>query len=184
LSLRTFLGILIAFAGAVIIIGKPWQASASDQMVTGSLLIILDVFCQVISTLIFKPLLKRVHPYQVTSLHLLWGILPIIIYSLPRLGALSPDKAGEAGYLAILFNVLLITAANVLFFIGLKKKKAQEVGVFTYIRPVAAAIAAWFILSEVPSQRVLIGGALIFLGIYYAEIRKPKSTNLNPKTGL
>lgn len=174
LSLRTFLGILIAFAGAAIVIGKPWSASASPEMVTGSLLVVLAVFCDVIETLIFKPLLKRVHPYQLTSLHLLWGIVPIAIYSIPHLSALSPSRAGRDGYWAIFFNILLITVANCLFMYGLKIKKAQEVGVFSYLHPIAAATAAWFILSEVPSQRAIIGAILIFLGIYYAEIKKSR----------
>jgi len=172
LSFRTFLGILIAFAGAAIVIGKPWEATASDQMVTGSLFVVLAVFCEVISTLMFKPLLKRIHPYQLTSLHLIWGIIPIAIYSLPYLYALSPGRTGRSGYLAIFFNIVLITIANCLFYMGLRKKKAQEVGVFRYLHPMATAIAAWFILSEVPSNKVIIGAILIFLGIYYAEVKR------------
>jgi O-acetylserine/cysteine efflux transporter len=172
LSMRAFVGILIAFAGAAIVIGKPWEATASNQMMMGSLFVVLAVLCEVISTVMFKPLLKRIHPYQLTSLHLIWGIIPIAIYSLPHLYSLSPDRAGKSGYLAIFFNIALITVANCLFYFGLKKKRAQDVGIFRYLHPVATAIAAWFILSEVPSQKVIVGAALIFLGIYYAEIRK------------
>lgn len=174
LSLRVFLGILIAFAGAAIVIGKPWDASGSNQqMAAGSLFVVLAVLCDVIETLVFKPVLKRVHPYQLTSLHLLWGILPIAIYSLPHLSALTPSRAGSNGYWAMFFNIVLITIANCLFYYGLKYKKAQEVGVFSYLHPIAAATAAWFILDEVPSSKVIIGATLIFLGIYYAEIKKP-----------
>lgn len=172
LSMRTFIGILIAFAGAAIVIGKPWEATESNQMILGSLFVVLSVLCDVIATLMLKPLLKRVHPYQLTSLHLIWGIIPIVIYALPHLASLSPDSAGKSGYMAIFFNITLITVANCLFYVGLKKKKAQEVGIFRYLHPVATAIAAWFILAEVPNQRVVIGAALIFLGIYYAEIRR------------
>jgi drug/metabolite transporter (DMT)-like permease len=173
LSLRTFIGILVAFAGAAIVMGKPWEAAASDQMLIGSLLVVLSVFCNVIGTLIFKPLLKRVHPYQLSSLHLIWGAVPIAVYALPYLYVLAPGKAGQAGYMAILLNIVLITIANCLFYYGLKEKRAQEVGIFTYLHPMATAVAAWFILSEAPSQRTIFGAALIFLGIYYAEIRKP-----------
>jgi len=172
LSMRTFVSILIAFAGAAIVIGKPWEATASNQAMLGSLFVVLNVLCDVVATLMFKPLLKRVHPYQLTSLHLIWGIIPIAIYSLPHLSSLSPSHAGKSGYLAMFFNVALITVANCLFYVGLKKKKAQEVGIFRYLHPVATAIAAWFILAEVPSQKVIVGAILIFLGIYYAEVRK------------
>lgn len=174
-SLQTFLGILIAFAGAAVIIGRPWDSSGTNhEMAAGSLFIVLAVLCDVIETLVFKPVLKKVHPYQVTSLHLLIGIIPVAIYALPHLSALSPDQAGREGYLAIFFNIILISIANCLFLYGLMIKKAQDVGVFKYLHPIAAAIGGWFILSEVPSQKVIAGAILIFLGIYYAEIRKPK----------
>lgn len=181
-NLRTFLGILIAFLGTAVIIGKPWSSSGTDQyMLTGSLFIVLAVLCSVIAILIYKPILKRVDPYQVTSLHLLFGIVPVAIYSLPHLSALSPDQAGKNGYLAIFFNIVLITTANCLFMYGLKIKKAQEVGIFGYLHPIAAAIGGWFILSEVPSKKVIIGAILIFWGIYYAQIKKAnkKSTSVH-----
>lgn len=173
-SLKTFLGILIAFAGAAIVIGKPWSSSDNQYMLTGSLFIVLAVLCNVIATLIYKPILKRVDPYQVTSLHLLFGITPIAVYALPHISALSPDRAGSTGYLAIFFNVALITVANCLHMYGLKIKKVQEVGVFGYLHPVAAALGGWFILSEVPSGKVVVGAIFIFIGIYYAQIRKPR----------
>ena len=143
-----------------------------NQMIIGSLFVVLDVLCNVVSTLMLKPLLKRVHPYQLTSLHLIWGVIPIAIYSLPHLAALSPGSAGKAGYLAIFFNIVLITVANCLFYIGLKQKKAQAVGIYKYLHPVATAVAAWLILSEVPSHKVIVGAILIFVGIYYSEVRK------------
>lgn len=172
-NLRTFFGILIAFLGAVVVIGKPWGSGADQYMITGGLFILLAVLCSVIAILIYKPILKKVDPYQVTSLHLLFGIIPIAIYSLPKLQALSPSLAGREGYLAIFFNIVLITIANCLFMYGLKIKKAQQVGIFGYLHPIAAAIAGWLILSEVPDKKVVVGAVLIFLGIYYAEIRKP-----------
>lgn len=179
LSLRTFIGIMISFTGAVVVIGKPWEVSDSNQMAVGSIFVVLAVLCEVVSTLMFKPLLKRIHPYQLTSLHLLWGIAPIFIYSLPYMYVLSPAHAGANGYSAMFFNIILITIANCLFYYGLKKKKAQDVGIFRYLHPVATAIAAWFILSEVPSQKIIIGAVLIFLGIYYAQIKHPTKKHQN-----
>lgn len=175
-SLRTFVGILIAFAGAAIIIGKPGDFTdvSQERMAIGSLLVVLGVLCNVTATLIFKPILKRVHPYQLTSLHLLWGVLPIALYSLPQLHTLNLNTAQKSGYIAMFFNIMLITAANCLFMYGLKYKKAQEVGVFKYFYPIAATIAAWFILAEVPDKKVIVGATLIFLGVYYSQIKSLK----------
>lgn len=173
LSLRTFLGIMVAFAGAAIIIGKPWDASGSSQdMAIGNMLIILNVFCDVTGTLISKSVLKRAGTYQTTFVHLFAGIVPIAIFSLQYLYALAPSHAGRNGYLAVLFNIIIITFANCLFMYGLKRKKAQEVGVFTYASPVATIVAAWFILSEKPTVKIIGGAMLIFLGIYLAQVKQ------------
>lgn len=170
LNLRTFAGILVAFAGAAVLIGRPWQAGHQNEGV-GALLIILSVLCDVTATLIMKPVLARASSPQVTFVHLSVGILPITLYSLSYLPSLDYSAIGKQGLIAIIANILLITAANILFMFGLKYRKAQEIGIFQYISPVATFIAAWFILSEKPDMSLLIGAPLIFLGIYLA-IRK------------
>jgi drug/metabolite transporter (DMT)-like permease len=171
INLRTFIGILIAFVGAAIVIGKPWGAGSSPEALTGNLLLVLSVFCDVMGTLICKPILKRAGFYQVTFVYLLAGILPIVVFSLQDVYALSPSRAGRDGYLAMAFNILAITAANCLFMYGLKHRKAQEVGIFQYIHPIATVIAAWFILAEVPNMKLIIGAIFIFVGIYLAQIK-------------
>ena len=56
---------------------------------------------------------------------------------------------------------------------GLKHRKAQDVAIFQYIHPIVTAIAAWFILAEAPDKKLVIGGLLIFVGIYLAEFAVP-----------
>jgi drug/metabolite transporter (DMT)-like permease len=175
MSLKTFVGILIAFAGAAIIVGIPWNSAGSSQVLaTGNLLIILSVLCDVVGTLICKPILKRAGAYQVTFIHLLTGILPITVFSLRYLPDLSPARAGKNGYVTMTFNILAITLANCLFMYGLKHKKAQEVGIFQYIGPIATIIAAWFMLAEVPNGKIIIGAAFIFVGLYFAEVKSAR----------
>jgi drug/metabolite transporter (DMT)-like permease len=179
MSLKTFLGILIAFAGSAIVIGKPWDiASTNSDVLTGNLLIVLAVFCDVIGTLIAKSVLKRVNVYQVTFITLLVGILPVAVFSIQYLYALSPSHAGKNGFLAMGFNIVAITFANYLFMYGLKHRKAQEVGVFGYVHPIATAVAAWFILAEVPDKKLITGAVLIFIGIYLVEVKLTRNVRL------
>ncbi len=182
MSLKTFVGILIAFLGALIIIGKPWQSSVAGQtVVIGSLLVLLDALCGVTETLMLKPVLKRVEPNQLTSINLFVGTLPVAIYSLQYLDHLSPTQAGRNGYMAMGFNIVAVAAANCLFFYGLKHKKAQDVGIFDYVHPIATGTAAWFILGEVPNKNIIIGAGLIFWGIYWAEVSKSTGLKLRHK---
>jgi drug/metabolite transporter (DMT)-like permease len=171
MSLRTFLGILIALVGGAIVLGKPWDVASTNQAMTGNLFIVLSVLCDVVGTLVCKPVLKRAGTYQVTFIHLFAGILPVAIFSIGSLGSVSAESIGRNGFLAIVFNILAITGANCLFMYGLKRRKAQDVGIFSYIHPIVTFIAAWFILGEKPETRVYIGAILIFIGIYFTEIK-------------
>ncbi len=172
ISLKTLVGILIAFAGAAIIVGKPWDIQGSNNSVAiGNLLIILSVTSDIIGTLVTKTVLKRGGMYQVTFVHLFAGILPIALFSIPYLYALAPAHAGQNGYIAMVFNIFAITLANCLFMYGLKRKKAQEIGAFTYVSPLATIVAAWLILDEKISLKVAGGALLIFIGIYFASVK-------------
>lgn len=173
---RTFWGILIAFSGAAIIIIQPWQSGTHNEIL-GILLIILAAFCDVIGTVILKPVVSRSNSYQVTTMHLFIGTAPIAAYTLLNLPSINLKDFGRTGWIAIILNIIAISFANVLFYFGLKYRKAQNTGIFQYVKPVAALIAAWLLLNEVPNKQLFIGSALIAIGIYFAErdaIRKLK----------
>ncbi|MFI5271024.1 MAG: DMT family transporter [Candidatus Saccharimonadales bacterium] len=168
---RTFWGIIIAFAGAAIVIMQPWD-SGSSNVTVGMLLIILAAFCDVIGTVILKPIVTRSNSYQVTSMHLFIGAAPIAIYALLNLSSVDFKAFGKAGWAAIAFNILFITFANVLYYFGLKYRKAQDTGVFQYVYPVGSLIGGWLILNEIPNIRLAIGSLFIVGGIYVAEFYK------------
>ena len=173
LSLKTFVGILISFAGAAVIIGKPWEAAVVGQsVVIGNLLLVLSMLCGVIGTLICKTALKRGGSYQVTFIHLFVGILPVALFALPYIPTLSVASIGRTGFIAMTYNILAVAIANAFYMYGLKLKKAQVVGVFSYIHPVVTAVAAWIILAEVPDKKIVWGALLIFAGIYLAEVKR------------
>jgi drug/metabolite transporter (DMT)-like permease len=165
---RTFWGILIAFAGAAVLIGQPWQSGSNNESM-GILLIILAAFCDVIATIMIKPIVSRSNSYQVTSLHLFIGAAPIAVYALYYLPSMSLKTIGKSGVIAIIFNIIAIALANALFYFGLKYRQAQNTGIFQYVNPVATFISAWIILGEGPNERLIAGSILIVIGIYFAE---------------
>jgi len=179
MSLKTFVGILVAFLGAALVIGEPWQVSSANQnQLIGSLLVVLAVLCDVVATLIYKRVSKRVGAYQLVFIQLFWGGLPVAVFALKYLFDQNSLHIGRIGLLAIIANITLITIANCLFMYGLKRRKAQSIGIFQYIHPVITAIAAWFILSEAPSVKLIPGAALISVGIYLAEMHLSRKHHL------
>jgi drug/metabolite transporter (DMT)-like permease len=173
MSLRSVVGVIIAFAGAAVIIGEPWQVSFNNQtVILGNILFFASMLSGVIADLIFKPILKKFSPYQITFLCLFIGTLPIIPFALMQLKTWSYHSITPDGYAALIYGIIAMPLANLFFYYGLKYKQVHRVAIFSYITPIVIVIAAWFILAERPSLKFILGAGLAFLGIYLAEFHK------------
>jgi len=175
MGLKAIIGVILAFAGSAIIIGKPWEVSLNGSTVLlGNVLFLVFVLSGVISTLIAKPILSKIGSYQATFLLLFIGTLPIVPFALMRLRDWSFHSITPGGYTALIYGTIALPLANLFFFYGLKYKRAHNVAIFEYIEPVVVIIAAWFILAERPSAKFALGAGLVFLGVYLAEVRLPR----------
>lgn len=172
MKLTTFFGILIALAGTIVIIGRPEATDANT--LTGNLFIVVSVFCGAIGTIICKPLMKKVSDSQATFMSLFPGIVPVAIYALTQLPKWDMTTTSSRSITGLIWSTIAVIFANYLFYYGLRYKRAQETGIYQYIHPTVAIIAAWFILGERPSPGFVLGAALVFAGIYFAEIRRTK----------
>lgn len=172
LSLKTFIGIIVALAGSLVIIGKPWEGGGATEL-TGNLLIVTAVFCTTVSTLICKPLTKKTGSYQLTFMNLFPGIVPIVIYA-AFFGTWDIDATTTTSLYGLIASTVVIIIANFLFFYALRHKKAQSTGVYQYLDPLAAIVAAWFLLAERPSPTFALGAGLVIVGVYITEMHASK----------
>lgn len=176
MGLKTIAGVAIAFAGAAVIVGRPWEVDLSDPTVLlGNVFFLVAVLSGVVSTLIAKPILGKISSYQATFLLLFVGILPLVPFAIMQAvkdGGVHGVTTG--GYVALIYGITGVSLANFLYFYGLKYKNAYSVGIFDYIEKVVIIIAAWFILAERPSLKFALGAALTFIGVYLAEAKLPQ----------
>lgn len=179
---KTFLGILIALAGSVIIIGRP-ESSGIDNLV-GNLFIVISVFCSAINVIICKPLMKKASDYQVTFMSLFPGIIPVAIYALTQLHTWDISATTARSVQGLIYSTVAIVIANFLFYYGLRYKKAQKVGAYYYIQPMVTIIAAWLVLAERPSPGFILGTVSVFAGIYLTEARRSKRRLVHHTKGL
>lgn len=179
ISLRTFIGICMAFLGALIIIGEPWSLNSTNQEeIIGNLLIVISVFCNVVSTIICKPVAKRVDSYQLTFMNFVPGTIPILIFSLTQIQHWEIGQTSTASWASFATSILAVVIANIAFFYALRYKKAGEVGIYQYIDTVATIVAAYFLLSEVPTPKFITGAILVCIGVYVAEfLRESRRKN-------
>ncbi len=68
--------------------------------------------------------------------------------------------------LLVILGFFHTAVAFVLFFEGLKKVKAQHVGIISYFEPLSAVIFAFLFLQEIPTLYTIIGGSMILVSSY------------------
>lgn len=175
ISLKTFIGILIALAGSAIIIGKPWEVTFSGQTVLlGNVLLLVAVLADVLATIIAKPVLKKMSSYQATFLYILPGVLPLAGLAFTQLHGWSVHDVTRSGWYALTYGIVGMFMANLFFIYGLKHKKAHSIGVYQYLQSVSVVVASWVILAERPSLKFAVGAALVVVGAYWAESKPPR----------
>ena len=169
LSVRTFVGICIALAGSLIIIGKPWAGGGSGSELVGNLLMVIAVFCVTISVIICKPLAKQMSIQQLSFLYMFLGIFPIAIYAFKQFHGWDIASTTASGWWGLVGSILSVVLAKPLFFFALKHKKAMDTGVYQYVESVATIVIAWILLAEKPSTTFILGAVLVFAGVCLAE---------------
>jgi len=174
-KLKVLSGMLIALIGVLFIILSPLILDGKKFMigaVEGNLFILLATFGSVFQTSIGRDVLKKVNALQVSAITFLFGSLTFIPFIPREFASWNISFLNIAGWTGIIFGVFFSSAlAYFLFYYGVSCLKAQEVGIFTYIDPIAAIIIAAPLLHEYPNIFYLFGSFLIFGGIYFAEGR-------------
>lgn len=174
--LKVFSGMILSLIGVLAIIFSPILFDGKVfpiGEVQGNLFYLIAAFSLfVLDPLIKKDLLKRVNPFIVTYFGFLIGSLPFIPFMLGELRSWSFADLNINGWTGIIFGVFFSSAlAYFLYNYGISKIRAQEIGIFNYIDPIAAVMVAAPLLGEYPDIYFVIGAILVFGGIYLAEGR-------------
>lgn len=172
--LKILTGTIISLLGVMIIIGQPLLSIQIDSKVLlGNLFFLLATFGAVGHAIFSKELLIKYKAVSITFWSFFIGsltFLPFFIGENLKQNFLS--TLDMRGIIGLVFGVFLSSLlAYLLFEWGLAKIPAQEIGIYTYIDPVIAALIAIPLLGEKITALFVIGSILIFLGIYIAEGR-------------
>lgn len=174
-KLKVFAGMLLSLIGVLLIILSPMLLDGKNLMfgeILGNIFIVIATIGAVVNTIVNKNVLSRVNPYVVTCISFLFGSLTFFPFTIYELQSWSFQNLNIHGFTGIIFGILFSSAiAYFLFNYAMTKISAQEVGLFTYIDPVAGILLAIPLVQEYPNLYFIIGSVLIFGGIYIAENR-------------
>lgn len=167
LTRRNVAGIVIALAGAAIVIGRGDPlALLRGGLGTGELTILGCVASWSAFTLVAKRLMAGLSPLAITVYASLTGTLMLAAATLAEGAALVP-QASPSAWAALAFLGAFGTAvAFVWYNDGVRRLGAARAPVFINLVPVFAVVLGALLLGERIDASMLAGGALVLVGVY------------------
>ena len=170
---KVLIGTIVSLVGILIIMFRPFAVGGFTGLVLGNLLIFISMLCGIAQTLILKKLMNKNEPLTIVFWSFIIGSLPLLIPIAlfePNIGNINffstPVIIGIA-YAAILSSAI----AHYFSFFGIKYLPASEIGIFSYVDPIATIIIAIPLLSEKITSLYMLGAFFVFFGIFIAEER-------------
>lgn len=167
---RGVIGLLLAFAGIVLIILSGKSAVGFGATIYGDCLLLVSTFCWSIYTVGAKPLVNKLGAMKATTLMMLTGTPVFLLVCAPAL--LAQDWAGirPVAWGGLIYSALLaIALAHFIWNYGVRKIGSTRTAIYSNITPIIALLVAWPFLGEIPTTGQLIGAVIIFIGLYFVR---------------
>lgn len=173
LKRKVVLGTLVSLAGVLLIVILPVFKEGLDGSILGNLFLVGAAITSVIHALLLKKVMPKYKPLVIAFWQFLIGSLPLLPFFFIELNQTHwTANINMKILIGIFFGAVLATAvAHSIYAYGIKFIKASEVGVFTYVDPIATIIIAVPLLHEEITPLYLAGAFFVFLGIFVAEGR-------------
>lgn len=174
--LFTWIGVLIGFGGAALLSVSGGDTSAEPLSVA---ILVLGTISWAVGSRYSPRLGLPRDPLVATVYEMLIGGTAMVLLGVLRgepgrlhLGAVEPDGWIALAYLVLFGSLLAYTAYSYL----LANAPISLIGTYAYVNPVVAVFLGWLILAEPVTTTILVGGAVVVLGVALvvsAERRPP-----------
>lgn len=173
LTLNKIFGAIIAFMGVFLVFTDGKGISIGGSTLLGDLLILTNSICWAFFTVLGKNLVDKYDPFVVIAHIYIYAtitMLPLTFITnfFSSIRNISFNTWIAALYLAIFCSVY----GFYMWYKGIKILGAPRTAMFNYINPVVAVTVGIFFLKETWSIYTIIGGMLVFIGVYLASTTK------------
>jgi drug/metabolite transporter (DMT)-like permease len=171
---RLLVGLVVAFAGAIVIGIATSDASAGPAPMTGIGLCLVSATALALGVTAQKPATANVSALQLTWLAFAVGFAVCLPFA-PSLvtetsATLSAGAIGKLGWLVYL-GVFPSSIGFTTWAYALGRTNAGKLGIMTYLIPPIAIIIAWLLLGEVPPLLAIGGGLLCIAGVAIVQAK-------------
>jgi len=163
-----WVGVFLSLAGIfMVIVGSGKELGLAKETISGDILVLIGAAAWSVYTVLCKPMLSRYSALKLTALAMAAGTPFIVLFSIPQLLAQDWATVSWQGWLGLFFSgSMAIALAYIIWNSGVSKVGGARTAVYSNLSPVIAAIFAWLTLGEAITIFMVVGAAMIFLGIY------------------
>jgi drug/metabolite transporter (DMT)-like permease len=163
-----WVGVFLSLAGIfMVIVGSGKELGLAKETISGDILVLIGAAAWSVYTVLSKPMLSRYSALKLTALAMAAGTPFIVLFSIPQLLAQDWATVSWQGWLGLFFSgSMAIALSYIIWNSGVSKVGGARTAVYSNLSPVVASIFAWLTLGEAITIFMVVGAAMIFLGIY------------------
>ncbi|MES9694098.1 EamA family transporter [Bacillus toyonensis] len=171
-SSRKLIGSMIAFVGAALVLVAGHSLASSFY---GNGIGMITSICWGLYPVLAGPLIKKYSALRVTAWSALVGAIPLLLLSGPHVFVMPFHITKGMTLFALLYSIFFVTVFGlVMWYIGVQKIGASHTMVYMYITPIVAVLFAAIWANESISLQQMIGGIIIFFGLWFVKLKKVK----------
>ncbi|MEH7256260.1 DMT family transporter [Bacillus toyonensis] len=171
-SSRKLIGSMIAFVGAALVLVAGHSLASSFY---GNGIGMITSICWGLYPVLAGPLIKKYSALRVTAWSALVGAIPLLLLSGPHVFVMPFHITKGMTLFALLYSIFFVTVFGlVMWYIGVRKIWASHTMVYMYITPIVAVLFAAIWANESISLQQMIGGIIIFFGLWFVKLEKVK----------
>lgn len=175
-SMKVQIGSIIAFIGAAFVLLTGHTGGTTYEYAwLGNIIGLVAAIAWGWYPILAQPLITKYSAMRVTSWSTLIGIVPLVIYCLFNVNTLTwPVDMPSWGSLA--YSIVFATIFGLaMWYVGISQIGSTKVMVYMYLVPLFAVIFAAVTIGEQINMMQLVGGLIIFIGLYVVKKVESKS---------
>ena len=172
ITARKAIGVLLAVAGVLVVMGSETLTSFEFGNVKGDLLVLISIVMWGLFTVFGKRMTDELGALRVTAWVTILGALTMIPVGWCEARATGFSLSGvslEAGVAIAFLGIACSFFATLLYFVALGMSESQKVGVYLYAIPPMTAVVAALYLGEVITMNLVVGAVLVISGVALTE---------------
>lgn len=171
LSLMNYLGLMLSFFGVLLMILKKDLSFAFDP--EGIALMFMAVFSAVFYTIVLGKIAHKYKPLNIVMIQNAFGIVfftPFFFY-FDFKDFLSVSPRFETIQALILLSVFASIGAFMFYIYAVNKLGVGKTSAFSNLIPVVTIIAAYFLINEAITAKVVIGIIVVLMGVFLTHLK-------------